>query len=94
MATGTIGVDAGAILRSSAADAVGDLNSVGVLLEARLLRVSANTANTPSSGFNGCCLHYQTSANYGVQLALHVGESTIYIRHLNQGTWSIWHSLY
>lgn len=55
-----------------------------------LVSYDTTTLNIPTEGRKGFCLHYASSANYAVQLAMGVGDSNVYTRKKSGGNWSEW----
>ena len=90
MATSKIKIG-GDVVYARSSTAVPDLNSISVQQEAMLLKVTTTTLNTPfSGGCFGFCIHFGTENN-AAQLLMRVGDSSIYRRDKNSGTWSTWH---
>lgn len=50
----------------------------------------ANTATNVPTASAGLLIHYASSENYGVQLALLVGSNGLYTRGKSSGTWGAW----
>lgn len=70
---------------------VSDLNTLyQTRPDIKIVRIAYETQNAPSTNFSGFCIHCGASENWQTQIAMQVGNDTIYRRIHNSSGWSSW----